>query len=59
MIICAKLALFELGDHRILQIEVNIVKSECKPNMLNKRTISKIVHDTFTTIEAPQTIISV
>jgi len=53
MIICAKRTLSQLGDHRIFQIEVNIVKYERKPKMLNKQTQPKTVHDIFPTIEAP------
>jgi len=59
MIICAKRTLSEPSDQRIPQVEVNIVKSKSKTKMLNKRTISKTMHDTFTTIEAPRAVISV
>ena len=52
MIIYIKCALSEPCDYKMLPIEVNIVKSKSKPEILNKRIVSKIVHDTFPTIKA-------
>jgi len=58
MNICTKHALSELCDYRMLPIEVNIVKSKSKPEILNKRTISKIMHDTLTTIKETWAFVS-
>ena len=58
MNICTKHALFEPCDYRMLPIEFNIVKSKSKPEILNKRTLSKIMHDTLTTIKATWTVVS-